>query len=71
MDHRRKPRFQQYFHYFTRIRCRGNVFTEPFPSNDCFYGSTILVLSKYAAIYNIFMYTNNIKNKQECIKYYF
>jgi hypothetical protein len=25
--HRRKPRFQQYFHCCMRIRCRGNVFT--------------------------------------------
>jgi hypothetical protein len=31
---RRKRRIQQFFYCFLCIRCRGNVFTEPLPSND-------------------------------------
>jgi hypothetical protein len=37
----RKHRFQQYLYCCMRVRCSGNVFTEPLPSN----GSTL---------YNIF-----------------
>jgi hypothetical protein len=30
----RKHRFQQFLYYCFRILCRGNVFTEPLPSNE-------------------------------------
>jgi hypothetical protein len=30
----RKRRAQQLFYCYVRIRCCGNVFTEPLPSND-------------------------------------
>jgi hypothetical protein len=29
-----KRRIQQFFYCLVRIRCLGNVFTEPFPNND-------------------------------------
>jgi hypothetical protein len=31
----RKHRFQAYIYFCMRIHCRGNVFTEPFPRNEC------------------------------------
>jgi hypothetical protein len=31
---RRKRRLQQFFYFCVCIRCRGNVFTQPLPSND-------------------------------------
>jgi hypothetical protein len=31
----RKYRFQQYLYCCKRIRCSGNVFTEPLPRNEC------------------------------------
>jgi hypothetical protein len=53
----RKHRFQKYLYCCIRIRCRGNVFTEPLPrisepfaSNGCFSRSTVLALSKYATV---------------------
>jgi hypothetical protein len=32
-----KRRFQHYLYCCMRIRCRGNVFTEPFPSSGCLF----------------------------------
>jgi hypothetical protein len=33
-EQHRKRRVQQFFYCCVYIRCRGNVFTEPLPSND-------------------------------------
>jgi hypothetical protein len=57
----REHRFQQSLYCSVRIRCSGNLLTsrcletnvvsEPSVSSGCFSGSTILVSSKYDAIY--------------------
>jgi hypothetical protein len=36
-----KQSVQQFFCYFMFIRCLGNVFIEPLPSNGISFGSTI------------------------------
>jgi hypothetical protein len=78
----RKYSFPQYLYYFMLIRClETNVIWEPFASNGCFSGSTVLALSKYvchnvktSALMNYFLkkrsplyqsYHRRVKSTQE------
>jgi hypothetical protein len=49
---------------FTKLLARNECVSEPFANNGCFYGSTVLALSKYATIlwtWHCSMYINALK----------
>jgi hypothetical protein len=56
-----KHRFQLFFYCCVRIRCRGNVFTQPLPRNGQFFLAPLFRLSDVISQYGIHVYVYNIE----------